>query len=92
MIQYNYNDLESISEGSGILCGKANTLSEALEDPQVIHNQIVQQIHHPELGPYRVARPPVVFTASPVPFGGHAPLLGADTLEVMVMLNAKAAA
>ena len=46
-------------ESVDILCAPVNTIETALADPQVAHNQMVIEMHHPDLGPIKTVGIPV---------------------------------
>ncbi|MFQ5827457.1 MAG: CaiB/BaiF CoA transferase family protein, partial [Dehalococcoidia bacterium] len=45
--------------------GPVNTIAEAIEDPQVIENEYIQDFDHPVLGPVKMARLPINFSKTP---------------------------
>lgn len=46
---------------AGVPVSRVNTYAQALREPQVVHNDIVANVEHPELGPYRVIANPLVY-------------------------------
>ena len=60
-----------------------NDLKEVFEDPQVIHNQIVQNIQHDTIGPIKLPGPPVLVNGERPTTKLPPPLLGQHTKEVL---------
>merc|ERR1719464_2361797 len=67
----------------GVPCGKFLTCEEALADPQVLHNAVVEERLDPAGGRFRAPRPPARFSRTPAVVQGHAPTMGADTDAVL---------
>lgn len=68
----------------GVPCGKFQTKDEVLQDPQVRHNNTVQEHVHPDGGSYLTPKSPAAFARTPstaVP--RPAPRMGADTVQVL---------
>jgi crotonobetainyl-CoA:carnitine CoA-transferase CaiB-like acyl-CoA transferase len=72
----------------GIPCAPVNDVGQALEDPQVLHREMVQTVQHPSAGPIRLLGNPVKTTSRrretlpPPLFGEHTrELLGALGLD-----------
>jgi formyl-CoA transferase/CoA:oxalate CoA-transferase len=79
--------LERLGE-VGIPCAPVNDVGQALEDPQVLHREMVQTVQHPSAGPIRLLGNPVKTTSRrretlpPPLFGEHTrELLGALGLD-----------
>lgn len=68
-------------------CALVNQLDEVHLDPQVLHNDILVERHHPWLGMVREPRPPVHYSATPTSLGRHAPKLDEHTDEVLTELG-----
>jgi len=56
---------------------------EALADPQVVHNRLVEDHVHPVAGAVRITRPPARFSDTPSTIHRHAPAFGEHTDEVL---------
>ena len=68
-------------------CAPVLTQPELVEHPQVVANELVELRAHPDMGPYRQARPAARFEGSPSGIAGHAPRLGEHTREVLAGLG-----
>src|SRR5262245_27175845 len=52
-------------ESVDILCAAVHTIETALDDPQVAHNEMVVEMHHPELGAIKSVGIPVKLEGTP---------------------------
>ena len=68
-------------------CAPVLTQPELVAHPQVVANELVELRSHPDMGPYRQARPAARFEGSPSGIAGHAPRLGEHTREVLAGLG-----
>ncbi len=66
-----------------VLCAPVYDYAELFADPQVAHNGIVAEQHHPIAGPIKVVGIPVKLSATPGEVRSPAPLLGEHTGEVL---------
>ncbi|XP_020783256.1 succinate--hydroxymethylglutarate CoA-transferase isoform X3 [Boleophthalmus pectinirostris] len=70
-------------EGSGVPVGPINSIQQVFSDPQVKHNDLIQDLKHPTAGTIRVPGPAVRFSSfsplSPAP----PPLIGQHTVSVL---------
>lgn len=71
----------------GAVGGRVNSCTEALDDPQVRHNDIVVTFDNGTAGAVRGARPPARFSASPAAIAGPAPRLGEHGTAVLAGLG-----
>jgi formyl-CoA transferase/CoA:oxalate CoA-transferase len=67
--------------------GPVNTLEQALEDPQVLHNDAVFELEHPTVGRIRQAKPAARFDRTPTQVRVPPPLHGEHTAEVLAELG-----
>ena len=69
----------------GIDLGTTNSVISILEgnDPQVVNNAAIHEWEHPTVGPARMARPPVQFSATTHETVWSADELGASTDDVL---------
>ena len=70
-------------DAAGVPCAPVLTRSELADHPQIAANQIIMETEHPVAGSLRQARPSARFSETPVTMRLGAPLLGADTAEVL---------
>ena len=75
----------------GVPIGRVNRRHEVLDDPQVRHNQALQQLEHGPIGTVRLARAAARFGAGEVPPMRPAPRLGEHGREVLAELGLDAA-
>ena len=78
--------LERLDEHQ-VPCAPVLSQRELVGHPQVVANELVELRNHPEMGPYRQARPAARFEGSPSGIAGHAPRLGEHTREVLAGLG-----
>ena len=67
----------------GVPCGPINTVDRVLEDPQVLHRQMVVEVEDPKLGTLRVIGSPIKLSATPTVFSRPPPALGEHTEEII---------
>ncbi|WP_369046546.1 CaiB/BaiF CoA transferase family protein [Sinomonas sp. P10A9] len=70
-------------EATGVPCSPIHRMEEALEDPQVMHNQSVVELEHPRFGAYKVPNNPIRFLHAATGPRGYAPGLGEHTDEIL---------
>jgi crotonobetainyl-CoA:carnitine CoA-transferase CaiB-like acyl-CoA transferase len=63
--------------------GPIHERSEVLSDPQVVHNELIVEWEHPDLGTVRQVRPPVDFHGTPTTMLHQVEDVGASTREVL---------
>lgn len=68
--------------GAGVPCAVVNTIAEAFDEPQVIHRQLVQELHLSDAGSIRVVANPLRFSKTPLQ-ARPPPRLGADTEAIL---------
>ena len=66
----------------GIPAGPVPSVDDIINDPAQ-HRGVLSEHEHPAVGTYRQITPPARFDKSPAAVRRHAPLLGADTVEVL---------
>ena len=71
-------------EEAGVPCAPVNIPEEMSEDPQVVALNIMQDLTHPVTGPQKVVGPVATMSETPTVVQGHAPVLGADSAEVLI--------
>jgi crotonobetainyl-CoA:carnitine CoA-transferase CaiB-like acyl-CoA transferase len=72
-----------IINGRGVPCGPVLAIDEAMEDPQVQHLDMTQQIEHAIEGPVTLLRYPATLAGGRPAIGRAAPLPGSDTRAVL---------
>jgi len=70
-------------DAAGVPCGPILTVAEVFADPQVRHREMVQQVHHPTVGPLRQTGLPVKFSATPGRLRSAPPTLGQHTEAIL---------
>ncbi|MCV6595185.1 MAG: CoA transferase [Silicimonas sp.] len=74
-------------EAHDVPCAPVLRRHQLIEDPQVVHNEVVQVIDQQGLGPVRVARPAAKFSNHNLRPLTQAPALGEHTAEVLAELG-----
>jgi crotonobetainyl-CoA:carnitine CoA-transferase CaiB-like acyl-CoA transferase len=74
-------------EAEGVPAAEVRDLAQVFDGPQPAALGSVQQLEHPEAGPYRVVGAPIRIDGRPLPYPRPAPSLGADTREVLTGLG-----
>ncbi|MGI9605308.1 MAG: CaiB/BaiF CoA transferase family protein [Acidimicrobiales bacterium] len=74
----------------GLPAGRILDIEEVFADPQVEHNQMRLDLHHPTAGPIPVTGSPIRVNGSSAVAGTAPPLLGEHTQEVLAELGASA--
>ena len=67
----------------GIMIAPVNTFEQIFQDPQILEDEMVQELEHPLVGKIRVLRLPINFSKSPVKIKMPPPLLGQHTDEIL---------
>ena len=68
---------------AGVPCGPINTIPAVLDEPQVVHRDMLREIPHPAAGTVRQVVSPMRFAQAPASFERSAPLLGEHTAEIL---------
>ncbi|MGH2373078.1 MAG: CaiB/BaiF CoA transferase family protein [bacterium] len=74
-------------ESVDILCARVNAIDEALGEPQVAHNQMIVEMHHPDLGQIKTVGIPVKLEGTPGSIRRAPPRLGEHTREVLAEIG-----
>ncbi|WP_067935106.1 CaiB/BaiF CoA transferase family protein [Alicyclobacillus kakegawensis] len=82
-------DLSVVEEllAQDIWCAQVQSLPQALHDPQVIHNGMIQEIDHPGYGRIKVIGHPIHYSKTPASLGSGAPKTGEHTAEILKELG-----
>lgn len=70
-------------ERHDLLTAPVRALGEALEDPQVRHNEMVIEVPHPRLGPFQTVGVPIKLSETPARVRRHPPDPGEHTREIL---------
>ena len=68
----------------GIPCSPVNSYADIAGDPQVLANDYIVELQHPQIGPIREIGLPIRFSATPAGPRSCAPELGQDTETVLL--------
>ena len=68
---------------AGVPCGVVQNLQQALNDPQVLHQEFVIEVEHPGHGPVRMLGFPVKFSGTPCEVARPAPQHGEHSARVL---------
>jgi crotonobetainyl-CoA:carnitine CoA-transferase CaiB-like acyl-CoA transferase len=74
-------------ERAGVPCSPINELEDMITDPQVVANEAVTYLEHPDHGRYLVPNNPIRFDHAPAGPRGYAPYLGQHTAEILSELG-----
>lgn len=66
-----------------VWCAPVNGFEEVVKDPQVIHNQNIRHMQHPQLGEIGVIATPVRYSKTPVQYRMAPPLVGQHSSEIL---------
>ncbi len=69
--------------GADIWCSQVNTFDEMVEDPQIKHNHMIMEYHHPSIGRVKTTGFPVSFSETPQAIYKPAPLLNQHAAEIL---------
>lgn len=78
--------IEKLQE-AGFWCAKVNRYDEVVKDPQVVHSNIIQTIHHPKAGDIRVIACPITLSETPAEIRKSPPVLGEDNESILKELG-----
>ena len=81
--QQTVDDWIQALNAAGCPCGKVQDLAEVFSDPQVLHQEMIQEIEHPGYGRVKVTGFPVKMSRTPCQLQRPAPRLGEHTNEVI---------
>jgi len=74
-------------EAEDVPCAPVLTRREVVRHPQILANEMVVEIDHPQAGTLRQARPAPRFSTTPASFRLAAPALGADSQRILSHLG-----
>ncbi len=70
-------------QAEGFWCAKVNDYEGVANDPQVIHNNIIQTVEHPVAGKVKVIAAPIEFSGTPASIRRPPPTLGQHNDEIL---------
>jgi crotonobetainyl-CoA:carnitine CoA-transferase CaiB-like acyl-CoA transferase len=76
--------LELLEKEGDFVYGPIKTVSEAVEDPQILENEYIMDFDHPVFGPIKVVGFPYKFSKTPATLRRAAPELGEHTEEILL--------
>ena len=86
--QKTYDEWAEILSASGdFIFSPVQSLQELPDDPQVIANDFITEVQHPDLGPVKLADHPIRYSKTPHSIRSVAPELGQHTEEVLLELG-----
>ena len=71
----------------GFWCAKVNNYEDIAIDPQVKHNNIIQEVEHPIAGKIKLITAPIEFSETPVSIRRAPPILGQHSEEILTELG-----
>ena len=77
----------AVLSGIDLACGRVRTYEEVVNDPQVLANEYITELEHPEMGSVRIVNTPISFSETPAQPRGLAPELGQHTEEILLELG-----
>lgn len=79
----------SLFEGIDACVTPILTLAEMMEDPQIQHRELLQEVHHPEAGVIKLIANPIKLSNTRFRIRRHAPALGEHNQEILSELGYK---
>ena len=70
-------------EAAGVPCAPINNVAQVMEDPSIIARNMIVEVEHPVAGKLKVPGIPIKLSETPGEILTPAPLLAADTNEIM---------
>ena len=72
-----------VLNAAGVACGPLHTIASMIDDPQVVHRGILQEIPDPNSGRLRFVANPIRLSDTPVAYDRPPPRLGEHSTEVL---------
>ena len=74
-------------DAADVPCAPVLRRAEVIDDPQVVHNGLIEIMEQPGMGPIRQSRPAARFDRTPARIGGPAPRIGEHTEAILAELG-----
>lgn len=71
----------------GVAAGPVNNVAEAMEEPQVRHRRMLQEVQHPVGGALKILANPIQFSETPIDGYTAPPTVGQHTEEILASLG-----
>jgi crotonobetainyl-CoA:carnitine CoA-transferase CaiB-like acyl-CoA transferase len=81
--QFDREELVEMLVAADVLTAPINEVEDVVKDPQILHNNMLPSVEHPELGTLKVTGVPIRFYGTPCTVEKHPPLLGEHTRELL---------
>ncbi len=83
LLRHDREEWLAVLQEHGVPCGPVNTLVEAMNDPQVGHNELIQNVEHASVGKMDTIGLPLHIDGERLPIRCGPPLLGEHTRQVL---------
>ena len=85
--QFDRDELVERLVAADVLTAPINDVDDVIQDPQILHNQMIVPVQHPELGRIDVTGIPIRFHGTPCEVTKHPPMQGEHTRELLAELG-----
>jgi len=70
-------------QASGVPCGPINTIADVVQDPQVLHREMIVEVEHPVAGKLKMPGCPIKLSKTPASVEKPSPILGQHQEEIL---------
>ncbi|MGB9700605.1 MAG: CaiB/BaiF CoA transferase family protein [Thermodesulfobacteriota bacterium] len=81
--QYKSQELETILVKANVPCGRLMNIDEIMQDPQVIHRQIIGECEYPQKGKVKIIKTPIFADGRLPQIRRRPPLIGEHSIEIL---------
>lgn len=81
--QYKSQELETILVNANVPCGRLMNIDEIIQDPQVIHRQIIAECEYPQKGKIKIIKTPIFANGQLPEIRRRPPLIGEHSVEIL---------